>query len=97
MNYNDIKTLNDDDEILVKTTLLLFVYSYYEEENLLTPELKDMYKKIIPKIKINRYRNVIEPAYFKLEVKDVKKIFAKAPYDIYTNASFKLEPKNKSK
>ncbi len=97
MNYNDIKTLNDDDEILVKTTLLLFVYSYYEEENLLTPELKDMYKKIFAVSRVNKSNNIVEPAYFKLEVKDVKKIFQNAPYDIYTNASFKLEPKNKSK
>lgn len=97
MNYNDINTLNDDDEILVKTTLLLFVYSYYEEENLLTPEIKKIFKRIFSIVKVNRYRNDIEPPYFKMEIKDIKKLFAKAPYDIYTNASFKLEPKTKSK
>ena len=40
-------------------------------------------------------KNYIEPEYFKMSVKDIKIIFAKAPSYIYTNSSFKEISKSK--
>ena len=100
MNYDYIKTLNDDDTILVKTTLLLYMYSYYETNELLDEDLKIMFDKIISLIKTSGSKtDIVQPPYFKMCIRDVKKIFSKAPTDIYTNLSFKEDetPKSKSK
>ncbi len=89
MDREYIKTLNDDDTLLVKTTLLLYMYSYYEEEGILDDDLKKLFNNII---RLTKYSNCrITPPYFKMTIKDIKMIFAKAPTDIYTSASFKEE------
>ena len=95
MEYEYIKTLNDDDTLLVKTTLLLYMYSYYEEEGMLDDNLKQLFDKIIRITKYSNYR--ITPPYFKMTLRDIKLIFAKAPTGIYTSASFKEETPVKKK
>ena len=100
MNYDNIRNLNDDDTILVKTTLLLYMYSYYETNELLDNDLKKMFDKIVSLTKTSKSKpGLVNPPYFKMSIHDVKKIFAKAPTDIYTNLSFKEDetPKSKSK
>ncbi len=95
MDYNYIRTLKDDDILLVKTSLLLYMYSYYEEENLLDDNLKFLFKNII---KITKYKDFdFEPPYFKMKIKDIKLIFEKAPTGIFTNSSFKEDTKFKRK
>ncbi len=97
-NQDYIKKLNDDDTLLIKTSLLIYIYSYYEDNNLLDTNLREIFDKIITKIRINKTRpNIIEPPYFKISFKDIKTIFAKAPYDIYSNALFKEEQVNNVK
>lgn len=100
MNYDNIRNLNDDDTILVKTTLLLYMYTYYETNELLNENLKEMFHKIFTLTKTNKTNpSIVEPSYFKMSIHDVKIIFDKAPTDIFTNLSFKEDdsPKSKSK
>ena len=99
IDYNYLKTLDDDSYLLVKTTLLLWLYSYYETKNLLDDKLKLIFDKIFSLTKSSNNFNIVDPPYFKISVKDIKVIFANAPYDIYTNLSFKydIEPKTKQR
>ena len=87
MNYEYIKTLKDDDTILVKTTLLLYMYSYYEEKGLFDDNLKVLFKNILKIVKYNDFK--FEPPYFKIQVKYVKLMFENAPTSIFTDNSFK--------
>ena len=91
MDYEYIKTLDDDDTLLVKTSLLLYLYDYYDEMELLDNNLKSLFKSII---KITKYDNFrVEPPYFKMRVKFIKLIFANAPTGVFTDSSFKEDNK----
>ena len=95
IDYNYIRMLNDNDTFLVKTSLLLYVYSYYCDNNVLDDNLERIFNQILSSTKISKTKNYIEPEYFKMSVKDIKIIFAKAPNYIYTNSSFKEISKSK--
>ena len=91
MNFEDIRELNDDDYLLVKTSLLLYLYDYYDEEGLLDDNLKSLFENIINITKYNNFR--VEPPYFKIRVKFIKILFANAPTGIFTDSSFKEDNK----
>ena len=91
MKFEYIKTLNDNDILLVKTSLLLYLYDYYDEEGLLDDNLKSLFENIINNTQYNNF--VIEPPYFKIRVKFIKILFANAPTGIFTDSSFKEDNK----
>ena len=92
MNFDNIRILDDEDTLLVKTSLLLYMYSYYEEEGLLNDNLKSLFKNIIKITKYNDFK--FEPSYFKMQVKYIKLIIEKAPTSIFTDSSFKEDNKS---